>query len=180
MAIAGNRHCGAGLIALGVFILAGLVYAGLGVRRIRSDQVGIVEKWWSPKARSRTRSSPSSGEAGDQPYGLRGGVHLRTPFMYEVHRCPLVTIPQGQIGYVFARDGAPLPPAQTLGRVGPAPYFQDVRRSSTSKRQKGPQRAILREGTYAFNFAQFVVMTEASYHHLPMGTSRRTRRCAAR
>ena len=31
--------------------------------------------------------------------------------------CPLVTIPQGKIGYVYARDGKPLPPSQTLGSV---------------------------------------------------------------
>ena len=36
------------------------------------------------------------------------------PFQYRVHQMPLVTIPQGKIGYVFARDGQPLPPTQTL------------------------------------------------------------------
>ena len=36
------------------------------------------------------------------------------PFQYRLHKMPLVTIPQGKIGYVFARDGQPLPPTQTL------------------------------------------------------------------
>ena len=36
--------------------------------------------------------------------------------MYKIHLAPLVTIPQGQIAYVFARDGQPLEPTQTLGR----------------------------------------------------------------
>jgi len=35
--------------------------------------------------------------------------------MYKVHVMPLVTISQGKIGYVFARDGVPLTPGQTLG-----------------------------------------------------------------
>ena len=40
---------------------------------------------------------------------------------------PLVTVPQGQIGYVYARDGVPLPPSQTLGRVVECANFQDAR-----------------------------------------------------
>jgi uncharacterized membrane protein YqiK len=55
-----------------------------------------------------------NGEAGFQPDVLRGGWHLMPPFQYRVHKMPLVTIPQGKIGYVFARDGQPLPPTQTL------------------------------------------------------------------
>lgn len=39
--------------------------------------------------------------------------------MYRVHTSPLVTIPQGQIAYVFARDGQPLQPTQTLGCIVP-------------------------------------------------------------
>ena len=41
------------------------------------------------------------------------------------HRTPLVTISQGKIGYVYARDGEPLPPTQTLGRVVDCNNFQD-------------------------------------------------------
>ena len=47
---------------------------------------------------------------------LRGGWHVLMPFQYRIHKMPLVTIPQGKIGYVFARDGQPLPPTQTLAR----------------------------------------------------------------
>ena len=54
------------------------------------------------------------GEAGFQPEVLRGGYHFFVPFQYRVHKVPLVTITQGQIGYVFARDGVALAPVQTL------------------------------------------------------------------
>ena len=57
-----------------------------------------------------------NGEAGFQPDILRGGFHFFVPFQYRVHKVALVTIPQGQIGYVFARDGVPLAPEQTLAR----------------------------------------------------------------
>ena len=39
-----------------------------------------------------------------------------------------MTIPQGKIGYVYARDGQSLGPSQALGRVVPASNdFQDAR-----------------------------------------------------
>jgi uncharacterized membrane protein YqiK len=80
--------------------------------------------------------------------------------MYKIHRYPLITIPQGQIAYIFARDGKPLTPIQTLGKVVPeAINFQDVRGFLQNGGQRGPQRGILREGTYAINLAQFIVIT---------------------
>jgi hypothetical protein len=44
----------------------------------------------------------AGGEAGFQPDVLRGGFHFFFPFQYRIHSQSLVTIPQGQIGYVFA------------------------------------------------------------------------------
>ena len=37
--------------------------------------------------------------------------------MYRLHTEPLVTIAEGRIGYIYARDGLPLNPTQTLGAV---------------------------------------------------------------
>ncbi len=113
-------------------------------------------------APSRTGFIALNGEAGYQPKVVRGGVHFFMPFQYAMHRANLVTIPQGQIGYVFARDGKPLPPTQTLASNVEADDFQDVREFLTKGGQKGPQRKILREGTYAINLAQFIVLTAQS------------------
>ena len=91
--------------------------------------------------------------------------------MYKVHICPLVTVPQGQIAYVFARDGKPLEPTQTLGKVVPeCNNFQNAKAFLQSGGQKGPQRSIIREGTYAFNLAQFIIITKDRKYYLPMGT----------
>lgn len=140
-----------------------------GFRVVRSDRVGIVEKWWSPKGSQKDSIIALKGEAGYQPVVLRGGIHFRTPLMYRVHIMPLVTIPQGKIGYVFARDGEPLAPDQTLGRVVDSGNYQDVRAFIENGGQRGPQRGILREGTYAFNLAQFIVITETQTYFLRMG-----------
>src|SRR5216110_694103 len=109
---------------LGVVLLAGasavvlflLVLAWLTVRRIPNQQVGVVEKLWSKAGSVREGEIIAlNGEAGFQADLLRGGVHFGLwRWQYRVHRVSLVTIRQGKIGYVYARDGEPLPPSQTL------------------------------------------------------------------
>ena len=69
-------------------------------------------------------------------------------------------ISESKIGYVYARDGSPLPPTQTLGRIVDCNYFQDAEAFLQGNGQRGRQRAILREGVFAINLALFVVITE--------------------
>ena len=157
------------LIFIGIGLVALiLVLYGIGFTSIGTDEVGIVEKWWSLKG-----SVPSDGlialkgEAGYQPQVLRAGVHFKTPFKYKVKKIRLVTIPQGQIGYVFARSGESLSDGQTLGKVvNDSKSFQDVVAFLNNGGQKGPQRQILREGTYAFNLAQFIIITKDKVHSI--------------
>jgi uncharacterized membrane protein YqiK len=138
------------------------------VRVIPNNKVGVVEKLWSPRGSvSDGRIIALHGEAGYQADLLRGGLHFGYwRWQYRVHIVPLVTVPQGQIGYVYARDGEPLPPSQTLARVVECNNFQDAHTFLTRNGeeaeygQRGRQRAILREGVYAINPAAFVVMTE--------------------
>jgi uncharacterized membrane protein YqiK len=154
-------------VIIGIIIVLWL----LGFRVIPSNKIGILEKWWSPKGSLNEQIIALKGEAGYQPEVLRGGIHFRSPLMYKVHICPLVTVPQGQIAYVFSRDGKPLEPTQTLGKVIPeCDNFQSVRKFIENGGQKGPQRGIIREGTYAFNLAQFMIITEDKIYFLPMGT----------
>ena len=150
-----------------------------GPRLIGNTEVGIVEKTWGGHVSNHIIAL--NNEAGFQPEVLRGGLHFRRGLQFRVHRVPLVTIHRGQIGYVFARDGQPLgrtttadgqeiaEAGQTLGRVVGAD-FTDCRAWLKAGGQQGPQRAILREGTYAINLAQFVVICgpKEIYYH-PVG-----------
>ncbi len=149
------------IIAAGALIgLYLLIFVILGLRVISSDQVAVVEKWWSFKGSLKDSIIALNGEAGYAPTVLRGGIHFKTALMYKLHKYPLITIPQGQIAYIFARDGKPLAPTQTLGKVvAEANNFQDVTGFLKNGGQRGPQRGILREGTYAINLAQFIVIT---------------------
>ncbi len=153
-------------VLVGLFIILKLI----GLRIIPNNKIAIIEKWWSQKGSLNEQIIALNGEAGFQPEIIRGGIHFLSPLMYKVHICPLVTVPQGQIAYVFARDGQPLQPTQTLGKIiEESSNFQDAKGFLTNGGQKGPQRGIIREGTYAFNLAQFIIITEDKTYYLSMG-----------
>jgi uncharacterized membrane protein YqiK len=137
-------------------------------RYISNNQVGIVEKMWAPKGSIKSGFIALHGEAGYEPEILRGGIHLFFPFAYRIHTSDLVTVGQGKIAYVFARDGASLGASQVLAAndTEDKSDFQDVRKFLEGGGQKGPQRKILREGTYAINTTQFAIITdERVYGH---------------
>jgi uncharacterized membrane protein YqiK len=165
------------LAVLGVIALFEL----LGLRYIPNDRVGVVEKLWSPKGSvTEGRILALGGEAGYQADLLRGGFHFGYwRWQFRIHKLPLVTVPQGQIGYVYARDGEPLTAGQTLGRVVHCNNFQDARAFLTPVAdapgspeptcgQRGRQRSILREGVYAINQALFVVITANNVYRLSL------------
>src|ERR1700759_4252027 len=168
-----NGFDGAGLIQPALWAVAAavifiLLRASNIFRYIPNNQVGIVEKLWTTKGSVEGGFIALNGEAGYEPEVLRGGLHVFFPFMYRIHKSDLVTVGQGKIAYVFARDGAPLGPSQVLGAndTDDKSDFEDARRFLLGGGQKGPQRKILREGTYAINTTQFAIITdERVYGH---------------
>src|SRR4051812_40395552 len=110
---------GAVLLAVALFLLS-------GVRYIPNGRIGIAEKRWSLRGSVTTGLIALNGEAGFQPELLRGGLHYLFPIQYRVHSMELVTIAQGKIGYVFARDGRTLGPTQVLASNVQANTFQDT------------------------------------------------------
>lgn len=158
-------------IVVGLLLLLLSAKTVTGACYIPNDKVGIIEKFWASKGSvGEGQIIALDGEAGYQSHLLRGGLHFRVwRWQYRVHRVPLVTVPQGKIGYVYARDGVSLEASQTLGRVVDANHFQDASRFLRGKGQRGRQREILREGVYAINLALFVVLTEDAVYHLDVG-----------
>jgi uncharacterized membrane protein YqiK len=150
------------LLALWPYVLGAalLFFISSGLRIIPNNRVAVVERRWSRKGSVKNGFIALNGEAGFQPEMLRGGVHWLTPFQFRVWKAPLVSIPQGKIGYVFARDGQSLDATQTLAN-GSAD-FQDARSFLGNGGQRGPQIRILREGTYAINPALFAVFTDGA------------------
>ena len=153
------------IIVLVAVFLALLLISG--IRFIPNNRIGIVEKRFGARS-LKSGFIALNKEAGYQPNVLRGGLHYLMAIQYRVHIAPLVTIAQGKIGYLFARDGEPLSAMQVLATNTTANDFQDVVHFLTHGGQRGPQRQILREGTYAINLAQFVVITEERVYSLPL------------
>ena len=143
-----------------LLVLLALVAVSGVIRYIANDRLAVIEKLWSPSGSIKSGIIALGGEAGFQPDVLRGGLHFFFPFQFRLHVHPLVTIPQGRIGYVFARGGVPLDPDQTLAANPHAVDYQETRAFLEAGGQKGPQRRVLREGSYAINLAQFVVVTK--------------------
>lgn len=164
------------LFYLALLMIAAAIVSGM--RYIPNNRVGIVEKLWSSKGSvPEGRILALAGEAGFQVDVLRGGVHFGYwVWQYRIHKVSLVTIAQGKIGYVYARDGEPLEPSQTLGGRVDCNNFQDARtfligrsgagESEPALGRRGRQRMILREGVYAINLALFVVISEDSVYRL--------------
>jgi uncharacterized membrane protein YqiK len=138
------------------------------VRYIPNARLGVVEKLWSASGSVRSGLLALGGEAGFQPDVRRGGFHFFAPFQYRVHICPMVSVTQGKIGYVFARDGRDLPAGQTLADNARVGDFREARAFLSGGGQKGPQRKVLREGTHIINPALFVVMTEEATYSMPL------------
>lgn len=148
-----------------------------GIRYIPHNRVGIIEKLWSRHGSlTEGKIVALEGEAGFAARLLRGGIHFGFyPWQYRLHRQPLVSVGEGKIGYVYARDGTPLPPTQTLGAVVDCNRFQDARAFIMHGGQRGRQREMLREGVYAINTALFVVITEDAAYAGPVQESERAK-----
>ena len=162
-----------GLTLAALLLLWLLASLSGAVRYIPNDRVGVVEKLWSGSGSVKLGLLALNGEAGFQPELRRGGFHFFTPLQYRVHICPMVSVTQGKIGYVFARDGVDLPAGQTLADNAAVSNFLDVRAFLAGGGQKGPQRKILREGTHIINPALFVVMTEETTYSMTMDATER-------
>ena len=193
------------LLAIGIPTTLFLIW--LCVRYIPHNRVGVVEKLWSGKGSlAEGRIIALNQEAGYQAKLLRGGLHFGYwRWQYRIHQSRLVTIPQREIGYVYARDGEPLAPSQTLARVVHCNNFQDAsafldplsvvtstyqsvelgsdgqtalvtkNEHDAPRGQRGRQRAILREGVYAINPALFVVVTASEVFALSQAQEPRER-----
>jgi len=165
------------IIILALPLLIWLLTWLLGLRYIPHSSVGVIEKFWSNRGSLKEgRIVAANGEAGFQTRLLRGGMHWGLfPWQYKIHRQALVAVAEGKIGYVYARDGQPLQPVQTLGQVVECNHFQDAQTFLSNGGQRGRQRLILREGVYAINCALFVVITEDNVFSGPIREREQTK-----
>jgi uncharacterized membrane protein YqiK len=135
-------------------------------RVIASGQVGVVESCDGrvlPDGRIIARQVDcdnfqdarafleSGGERGPQMALLSPGTWRINPLVFKVTPVPMTFIEAGEIGVVEARDGKPLTGGRIIGRHVECDSFQDARAFIDGGGERGPQMAIIPQGTYRIN-----------------------------
>jgi uncharacterized membrane protein YqiK len=142
-----------------------LVLRIFGVVIIPEDSIGIVNKKFVVVGKNRTLPDGAilalHGEAGLQADALAPGLHFWLwPWQYVVTRQKFVTIAEGTIGVVEARDGQPLKDGRVLARRVECNSFQSARSFLMNGGERGPQITVIPPGTYRINTALFSVVAE--------------------
>ncbi len=163
-------------LAIAVAIVAVLFLIGFfavmrnSVVFIANTDYGIVERKWGGGRDRRFAPMALANGPGFLPDVLGGGIHFLAPFKYRIHRKPRITV--DGIAYLVARVGSPLGEGQALGEWPAGVAADDARGFLEQGGQRGPQRRILRSGTYAPNLALFCVITDGDIHKLGVGNDR--------
>jgi uncharacterized membrane protein YqiK len=136
-----------------------------GVVIVPQDSIGVVNKKFVIFGSNRTLPDGAiialKGEAGFQADTLAPGLHfLLWPWQYEITRQKFISIEEGAVGVVEARDGKPLAGGHVLARRIECDSFQSARAFLTGGGERGPQITIIPPGTYRINTALFTVVAE--------------------
>lgn len=122
---------------------------------IDQDEVGIVHKQFFGDPLPTGQIIARAGEMGPQAEILGPGWHFGYyPFTYSVRIDRVITVPSGQVGFVTARDGQPLPENEMFAPTWDS--AQDMLNPTTflaKGGRRGPQTTILTPGTYRYNTA---------------------------
>lgn len=133
-----------------------------GMVIVPDDRIGLVIKnyvlFGANKEMKDNRIIATNGEAGMQAQSLAPGLYWSYwIWQYKIRMEPFTIVPEGQIGLIKARDGAPL----NLGRILALPVecekFQDAAKFLINSGQKGPQAAFLTPGSYRINTFLFEI-----------------------
>lgn len=135
-----------------------------GVVIIPQDSIGVVDKKFVVFGSNRTLPDGAvialKGEAGIQADTLAPGLHYGFwPWQYSISLQKFITIDEGTLGIVEARDGAALPAGRILARKVNSDSFQNARAFLQGGGERGPQTAIIPPGTYRINTGLFTITT---------------------
>ncbi|KOX27128.1 hypothetical protein ADK67_14835 [Saccharothrix sp. NRRL B-16348] len=129
--------------------------------RLSGDEVGIVEKRFG--LRRRRDDDPTVSLYGAK--GVQADVLLPNSttflpkFVYDVHRVPLIHVPNGTVGVVVAKAGQPRPPGRRIAKHVECDHFQDAAAFLRGGGEQGRQQQVLVGGTYRINTRVFTVIT---------------------
>lgn len=160
-----------GLVFIGIILVVfhRLLFQILGIVFIPEDRIGLVTKKFvligTNKQIPSGRIIAVNGEAGFQAQTLAPGIYFwKFIWQYEVRLMPFVTVPDGTIGLVMAKDGAELNSGAVLARRVESSMFQDAEAFLRNGGQKGRQTAYLTPGNYRINTFLFEVTLAKMTH----------------
>jgi uncharacterized membrane protein YqiK len=97
------------------------------------------------------------GERGPQIDVIPPGAYRINPLLFSVKLADAVSVPQGQIGVVEARDGRPLESGHVIAKQVSCDSFQDGAAFLANGGERGPQMGIISTGTFRINTVLFDV-----------------------
>jgi len=93
----------------------------------------------------------NGGERGPQMAIVPPGTYRINALLFKVSVVDAVTVPQGKIGVVEARDGKPLPSGRIIARQVECDSFQNGQAFMDEGGERGPQMGVISAGSYRIN-----------------------------
>ncbi|MFT3753849.1 MAG: SPFH domain-containing protein [Paludibacter sp.] len=133
-----------------------------GMIIVPEDRIGLVTKkfvlFGADKALPDGRIIATKGEAGFQAKALAPGLYFGKWFwQYDVTMEQFMVIPEGKVGLVMAKDGAPIPTGNILAQSVDCDNFQDAEKFLLNGGQRGRQTAYITTGSYRINTLLFQI-----------------------
>lgn len=133
-----------------------------GIIIIPEDRIGLVTKkfvlFGEDKNLPDGKIIATKGESGFQAVTLAPGLYFwKWPWQYEIILEEFVVVPEGKIGLILAKDGAPIPTGSILGRSVECDSFQDAEAFLKNGGMKGRQAGYITAGSYRINSHLFTV-----------------------
>lgn len=132
---------------------------------IDADKVGHLNRIYLGKPMTPGQIIAFDGQKGPQGKILPPGFKFK-PFLnvfYDVEELPVVDIPEGQYGFIVAKDGLPLREKQYMADSWPEGKLKnmlDAEYFLKNKGQKGPQLTALPPGKYRINQYLFSISSK--------------------
>jgi len=101
----------------------------------------------------------NGGERGPQMAIIPPGTYRINPLLFEVTLADAISIPQGKIGVIEARDGKPMPSGRVVARQVECDSYQDAQAFMKNGGERGPQMGLIGPGSYRINPLLFAVQT---------------------
>ena len=98
-----------------------------------------------------------NGERGPQIDIVPPGTYRINPLVFKVRLADIISVPQGQVGVVEARDGKPLAMGRVIARQSVCDSYQDGSAFLAGTGERGPQMTLIGPGTYRINTMLFDV-----------------------